>query len=181
MSILSFLKTKKIKTEAELRETMRETAVATYRLETVEQRLKVETAQLKQDYGGDIAALKKAIKAGESALEAWSRDNQTSARVVMDGHSLILRESPGVVELMPGVTEEAVLDAILAADDDALIGQAITIKTTINREGLHAISRQPNGEAFLASIGVVIAKPKLWAFKPASVADAEGNLPAGFD
>lgn len=159
--------------EEELRTVAADGALASYELDrlTAERDEAVEEAA--RPFSGPILQAKKRLEAATASLKAWATGHRSAfggkKSHLVAGHSLTFHQSPG--KLVNPKKDDEIVDAIVAADDDALFEICIAVKPTLDKVSIKAALQ--GDDAVLANkltaLGFRVAKDESFTFIPASI------------
>jgi phage host-nuclease inhibitor protein Gam len=134
---------------------------------------------LKAEFNLQIEEFGREIEKNTKRLSQWALANRErefgdKKSITLAGHKLAFREGTGKVEFATGTKEAEALDAILAAEDDAVIERFVAIKTSLDKNAVLAAWRASETlREFLGNCGVRVVKEEKFSFEPDRDALAE--------
>lgn len=176
--IIRAAKTEPIRDRDELRSVVAETARTSYAIDTATLALDTKIQALREEEGGLIDKLGIQLKSLTARLAAWSKGHRKEEfgnrqSIVLDGHALRFRKSPGKVVPKEGGKDADVLAAVLEIDDDDTIADLVNFKPSLNKDGLKRLwNRGGESRALVESLGATVIFPEEFSFEPGHVEEA---------
>ncbi|MEM9282101.1 MAG: host-nuclease inhibitor Gam family protein [Verrucomicrobiota bacterium] len=181
-TLIKAVKVEPIKDDETLSGVCSEGAKATYELDrlTAEQEEKLNA--VREEYEPRLAGLREGLKRCTGRLKAWALSNREARfskrqSLIVAGHRLRFRVSPGKLETTDDLKESDVIDAILASDDEDLIEELITVKPSLNKTAAKRVLLDGDDEKRkrLLNLGLRLAKVENFEFAPAHEDESESE------
>lgn len=177
-ALLSLLKPATIADRQELLAVCADVALAELKRDTLALRREAEFQATKDKFDAEIEALEDVAKRQRLRIEKWAvahRKDEFGERqeLVIAGHALAFRKSPGKVDLREELEEKDVVEALLALEGDdaeALRELYVIVKASLNKQAiLREWRRNKPGvrDAIQQVLGATVTTPESFTFTPA--------------
>lgn len=175
--LLGLLKPDPIKNRDELLGVCSAVAVTQLKRDTIVLQRDAEIQLIKDKYDAQIEQLGSQAEHDVKRIQGWAIANREiefgkRQELLIAGHSLAFRKSPGAVEVTPGMKERDVVDAIINAEGpeaEELQELLLSVKPSLNKENILREWRRNGGTLpdAIAMFGLGVSEPTTFTFTPA--------------
>lgn len=128
-------------------------------------------ARVKEEYALKIEEQEGEIEKQTRRMARWARENRedfgNAKTLLVAGHELAWRKSPGKVETIKGVKEADAVEALLEKLDDEQQEKLLSLKVSLDKRAiLAAWENNPEARDILVAAGIEVVAPEEFTFKP---------------
>jgi phage host-nuclease inhibitor protein Gam len=128
-------------------------------------------ARVKEEYALRIEEHDTEIEKQTRRMARWANENREefgkAKTLLVAGHELAWRKSPGKVETVKGVKEADAVEALLSTLDDEQQEKLLSLKVGLDKRAiLAAWETNPEARAILAAAGLEVVAPEEFTFRP---------------